>query len=80
MCVCHCIFYVFIKNLFTVNNCTRLKSTFGTKAIIGFKGMPLFSRVLARVYGKPCQSGRSMVLILQVKRNGDQFKNRDQEI
>jgi hypothetical protein len=35
---------------------------------------------LDRVCDKPCYSGRSMVLILQVKRNGEQFENRDQEI
>jgi hypothetical protein len=45
VCVCHCIFSVFIKNLFVVIYCTRLKSTFGIREIIGFKGMPLWSRV-----------------------------------
>jgi hypothetical protein len=37
-------------------------------------------RGLARDCDKPCYSGRSAVLILQVKRNGEQFKNRDREI
>jgi hypothetical protein len=45
VCVCHCIFFVFIKNLFAVINCTRLKSTFGIREIIGFRGMPLWLRV-----------------------------------
>jgi hypothetical protein len=80
VCVCHCIFSIFIKNMFVVINCTRLKSTFGIRAIIGFRGMPLWSKGLAWVCDKPCYSGRSMVLILQVKRNGEQFKNRDREI
>jgi hypothetical protein len=35
---------------------------------------------LAWVYDKPCYSGRSVVLILQVKINGEKFENRDQEI
>jgi hypothetical protein len=37
--------FSFIENLFVVNNCTRLKSTFGIREIIGFGGMPLWSRV-----------------------------------
>jgi hypothetical protein len=45
VCVHHCTFSIFIKNLFTVINCTRLKSTFGIKEFIGFRGMPLWSRV-----------------------------------
>jgi hypothetical protein len=32
---------------------------------------------LARDCYKPCYSGRSMVLIFQVQRNGDQFENGD---
>jgi hypothetical protein len=32
---------------------------------------------LDRDCDKPCYSGRSVVLILQVKRNGDQFENGD---
>jgi hypothetical protein len=35
---------------------------------------------LARDCDKPCYSGRSVVLILQMKRNGDKFKNGDQEV
>jgi hypothetical protein len=35
---------------------------------------------LARVSDKPCYSGSFVVLILVVKRNGEQFKNRDREI
>jgi hypothetical protein len=31
----------FIENMFGVNNCTRLKSTFGIREIIGFRGTPL---------------------------------------
>jgi hypothetical protein len=34
----------------------------------------------ARDCDNPCYSGRSMVLIFQVKRNGKQFKNGDQEV
>jgi hypothetical protein len=47
VCVCVCVvsFLFFIKNPFAVINCTRLKSTFGIRAIIGFRGMPLWSRV-----------------------------------
>jgi hypothetical protein len=32
---------------------------------------------LARVYDKPCYSGGSVVLILQLKINGEKFKNGD---
>jgi hypothetical protein len=35
---------------------------------------------LAQVCDKPCYSGSSMVSILVVKRNGEQFKNRDRKI
>jgi hypothetical protein len=35
---------------------------------------------LARHYEKPCYSGRSVVLIFQVKRNGEQFENGDREV
>jgi hypothetical protein len=35
---------------------------------------------LSWVCDKPCYSGIFVVLILQVKRNGEKFKNRDQEI
>jgi hypothetical protein len=77
MCVCHCIFFVFIKNLFAVINCTILKSTFCIREIIGFKGTPFWSGVLAQVYAKPFYSGRCMVLILQVKINGKKLENRD---
>ena len=34
---------------------------------------------LARDCDKPCYNGRSVVLIFQVKRNGEQFENGDQE-
>jgi hypothetical protein len=37
-------------------------------------------RGLARDYDKPCYSGRSVVLIFQVKRNGEQFENGDREL
>ena len=36
-------------------------------------------KVLARDYDKPCYNGRFVVLILVVKRNGEQLKNRDRE-
>jgi hypothetical protein len=42
VCACHCIFSIFIKNSFVVINCTRLKSTFGIRTIIGFRGTPLW--------------------------------------
>jgi hypothetical protein len=61
------IFFVFIKNMFVVINCTILKYTFGIREIIGSKGMHLWSGVLAQVCRKPCYSGISIVLILQVK-------------
>jgi len=56
VCVCvharmrayNCIFSVFIENLFAINNCTILKSTFGIKAIIGFRGMTLWLGVWIR--------------------------------
>jgi hypothetical protein len=35
---------------------------------------------LAQDYDKPCYSGRSMVLIFHMKRNGEQFENVDQEV
>jgi hypothetical protein len=35
---------------------------------------------LARDYDKPCYSERSVVLIFQVKINGDQFENGDREV
>jgi hypothetical protein len=38
MCVCHCIFSIFIKNLFAVINCTRLKYTY--TCIILFFSLP----------------------------------------
>jgi hypothetical protein len=34
---------------------------------------------LAQDCDKPCYSGRSVVLIFRVKRNGEQFKNGDRE-
>jgi hypothetical protein len=34
---------------------------------------------LVRVCDKPSYSGRSMIMILRMKKNGDQFKNRDRE-
>jgi hypothetical protein len=37
-------------------------------------------RGLTRVCDKPCYSGRSLVLNLQVKINGKLFENRDREI
>jgi hypothetical protein len=56
--------FCFIKNLFAVINCTRLKYTFGIRAIIGFKGTPLWLGVWLRFCDKPCYNGRSAVLIL----------------
>ena len=35
---------------------------------------------LAHNCDKPCYSGRSVVLIFQVKRNGEKFKNGDREV
>jgi hypothetical protein len=35
---------------------------------------------LAQVYDNPYHNGRSVILILQVGRNGKKFKNRDREI
>jgi hypothetical protein len=77
VCVCHCVFFIFIKNLFAIIYCTRLKSTYGIRAIIGFMGVTLWSGVLARVCGEPCYSERSSVSILQVKISGEHFKNID---
>jgi hypothetical protein len=39
------ILYVFIKNMLAVINCTRFKSTFSIRDIIGFRGMPLWIMV-----------------------------------
>jgi hypothetical protein len=45
-CVCVPLYlFYFIKNIFAVINCTRLKSTFGIRVVIGFRGMPLWLRV-----------------------------------
>jgi hypothetical protein len=79
VCVCHCIFSIFIENMFAINNCTRLKYTFGIRVVIGFRGC-LLDKGLAWVCDKPCYSGRSGVSILQVKIHGEQFENRYQEI
>jgi hypothetical protein len=35
---------------------------------------------LAQECDKPCYSGRYVVLIFHVKRNGEKFKNGDQEV
>jgi hypothetical protein len=35
-------------------------------------------RGLSQDCDKPCYNGRYMVLILQVKRNGEKFENKDQ--
>jgi hypothetical protein len=35
---------------------------------------------LARESDKPCYSGRFVVLIFQVKTNGEQFKNGDRKV
>jgi hypothetical protein len=35
---------------------------------------------LAQEFDKTCYSGRSVVLILQVNRNGGKFKNGDREV
>jgi hypothetical protein len=40
-----CLFCSFIENMFAVNNCTMLKSTFGIREIIGFREEPLWSGV-----------------------------------
>jgi hypothetical protein len=37
-------------------------------------------KVLDRDCDKTCYSGRSMVLIFQVKINGEQFENGDREV
>jgi hypothetical protein len=41
VCVPFVYFLFFIKNPFVVINCTMLKSTFGIRVAIIFKGMPL---------------------------------------
>jgi hypothetical protein len=43
VCVCYCVFYVLIKNLFAISNCTMFKSTFDIRVVIIFRGMPLWS-------------------------------------
>jgi hypothetical protein len=48
VCVCHCIFSIFIKNIFVVIYCTRSKYTFDIRVVIGFRGMPLWLRVCLR--------------------------------
>ena len=45
--LCECVYFplylfsYFTKNMFALNNCTRLKSTFGIRVVIGLRGMPL---------------------------------------
>jgi hypothetical protein len=41
-------FLFFIENMFVVNNCKRLEYTLGIRAIIGFRGMSLWSGVLLK--------------------------------
>jgi hypothetical protein len=54
--------------------CKGLKPTFGIRVVIGFRGMPLLLRVwLSWVCDKPGFSGSSVVVILVVKENGEQF-------
>jgi hypothetical protein len=71
------IFCSFTENLSTVKYCTRLKSTFGIREIIDFRGDAFLFKGLSQDCDKTCYSGRSTILILQVKRNGDQFENGD---
>ena len=59
--------------------CTRLKYTFGIE-ICWLQGGAFVVKGLSRDCDKPCYSGRSMVLIFQVKRNGEQFENEDREV
>jgi hypothetical protein len=80
MCVFHCIFSIFIKNIFAVINCTWLKSTFGSMRNYWLQGDAFVVRGLAQACDKTCYSGRYVVLILEVKRNGKQFYNRDRYI
>jgi hypothetical protein len=37
-------------------------------------------KVLARDCDNPCYSGRSMILIIHMKINGEQFENGDREV
>ena len=73
------LFCSFIENLFAVKYCTRLKSTFGIRALLALGGR-LCGQGLAWDCDKPCYSGRSVVLIFQVKRNGKQFEDGDREV
>jgi hypothetical protein len=65
--------------MFTVKYCTRLKSTFDIRDLLASGGC-LCGQGLARDCDKPCYSGRYVVVIFQVKRNGEQFKNGDREV
>jgi hypothetical protein len=57
-----------------------LKLTFGIREVIGFRGMPLWLRVWLGSVINLVTVGALVVSILVVKRNGEQFKNRDREI
>jgi hypothetical protein len=47
MCVFSIVsFCYFIEKVFTIKYCTRLKSIFGIRAIIGFRGTPFWSGIL----------------------------------
>jgi hypothetical protein len=56
-----------------------LKLTFGIIAVIGFRGTPLWLKG-DQVCDKPCYNRIYAILILLVKRDGEQFKNRDRKI
>lgn len=65
--------------MFVTINCTYLKATFGIK-VVWLQGDAFVAKDLTQACGKPCYNGKVVVLILVVKRNGNQFKDRDREI
>jgi hypothetical protein len=62
-------FSIFIKNIFAVIYCTRLKCTFGIRSFIA-SGGTFVANNLAWVCDKPCYLGSSTISILRVKING----------
>jgi hypothetical protein len=67
-------FYSFIENLFGVN-ILQGQNLHLVLEICWLQGGAFVVKGLSRDCDKPCYSGRSVVLIFQVKINGKQFEN-----
>jgi hypothetical protein len=66
-----------INPLTSINHLTSINQTIG---INDNMIQHFVVKGLAQDCDKPCYSGRFVVLIFQVKRNGEQFENGDQEV